>query len=84
MGMPLRVRDALNRNDIEALRHMRAKAARTRASNLKRKRAEEARLRDEQATAEDWYAEKCAREAYESDPAFQRRDYLLPDEDLPF
>jgi hypothetical protein len=63
---------------------MRIKASRTRARNLQKKRELEARERDEQLTAEDWYAEKCAREAYESDPAYQRRDHLLPEDELPF
>lgn len=84
MGMPYQVRVAYERGDQDALRRMRAKAARTRTKNLRRQREKAARLRDEQLSAEDWYRERLEEEMLRTDPSLQRQDHLLPEDDLPF
>lgn len=84
MAVPYHVRLARERGDQDALRKMREKAARTRTENLRRRREKAARLRDEQLSAEDWYRERFEEERLRTDPVIQRRDHLLPDDDLPF
>ncbi len=96
MGMPNKVREAYERNDYEAIRRMREKAARTRAENRRRKEEQdklvlarrreylaEEKRRDEEQMAEEWYRERDEFESFLV--SRQRHDHLLPeDEQVPF
>ena len=84
MGSQSNYFDNWDQKGYEYAAKARKKAAATRAKKAQDRRQAKLRQQEEEQAAEDWYAEKRAKE--QNEPARARNDHLLPDEndDLPF